>query len=375
MPVNEEDKRRIIDLYFNQGKTIREVCRIMGKSSHDITPVTKEHRIQLAQNYASINGEQSDDAHTVQDRVIPNVKAYKLFDKGKSPLEVASELNLPGPQVQQFYVEYWNLRKMHKLVTVYQEIQDSIGYFLKLFRLGKQEGITPEQIMKLIQMADSIHKLQEKLQQLQSEVVDISIRKSVGIDQLEDLHKEIETTREKLNSVDKASNMKYEELKEVCSQLQKLQNYVEQFKNSQDYKELEAIVRSEVGEILSDNKKLLQNALVSVIVALRNDPERYLIIDRMELTPFTTNTIINYNSSLALRRGPPYPQGHEQFVSGRVLEMAEKVLYNLQKNIVDSTISTAVGLEKGSSYFATYQASQYYQPTDVSFGYNGSETA
>jgi hypothetical protein len=81
----------------------------------------------------------------------------------------------------------------------------------------------------------------------------------------------------------------------------------------------------------------------------------------MQLTPFTTNTIINYNSFLALRR-PPYPQGDEQFVSGRVLEMAEKVLGNLQKGIVDNTISTAARLEKGSSYSATYQALPYYQP-------------
>jgi len=56
-----------------------------------------------------------------------------------------------------------------------------------LLRLGKQEGVTPEQIMKLILMADSIHKLQEKLEQLQSEVLDISIRKSVGKEELEDL--------------------------------------------------------------------------------------------------------------------------------------------------------------------------------------------
>jgi hypothetical protein len=98
----EEDKRRIIDLHFNQGKTIREVSRIMGKSSHDITPVTKEHRIRLAQNYALVNGEQNDGAHIVYDRVIPNVKAYKLFDEGKSPLEVADQLNLPGPQVHQY---------------------------------------------------------------------------------------------------------------------------------------------------------------------------------------------------------------------------------------------------------------------------------
>ena len=79
-------KKRIIDLHFNQGKTIREVSRIMGKSSHDITPVTKEHRIRLAQDYALANGEQSAIVQREQNIVIPNVKAYKLFDEGKSRL-------------------------------------------------------------------------------------------------------------------------------------------------------------------------------------------------------------------------------------------------------------------------------------------------
>jgi transposase-like protein len=93
MPVSGEEKRRIIDLHFNQGKTIREVSRIMGKSSHDITPVTKMHRIRLLQEYDLANGEQSDVIHHEQEIVIPNVKAYKLFDEGKSPLEVTAELN------------------------------------------------------------------------------------------------------------------------------------------------------------------------------------------------------------------------------------------------------------------------------------------
>jgi hypothetical protein len=70
-------------------------------------------------------------------------------------------LNLPGPQVQQFYVEYWKLKQMHQLFNVYQEIQNSVGYFLELYRLGKKRGVTPEQIMKLAHTADSIHKLQE----------------------------------------------------------------------------------------------------------------------------------------------------------------------------------------------------------------------
>jgi len=83
----------------------------------------------------------------------------------------------------------------------------------------------------------------------------------------------------------------------------------------------------------------LQNALSSVIVALRNDPDRHLLID--------TATIINYSSFLALRR-PQYLQGNEQLVSRRVLEMAERILHNLQKEIVDNTISTAAELDKES---------------------------
>lgn len=78
MPINEEEKRRIIDLHFNQGKTIREVCRIMDKSSHDITPVTKEHGIGLAQNYALSNGEQNDGARSTDTLYSSKVSNIKL---------------------------------------------------------------------------------------------------------------------------------------------------------------------------------------------------------------------------------------------------------------------------------------------------------
>jgi transposase-like protein len=340
MPVSEEEKRRIIDMHFNQDKTIREVCRIMGKSSHDITPVTKEHRIQLAKNYASAGGEESQVLQREEDKVIPNVKAYKLFDEGKTTLEVAAELNLIGPQVQQYYVEYWDLRKIYRLVAIYPEIRDSMGYFLKLFRLGKEKGVTPEQIMNFIQMADKIHKLQDKLQCLQSEITDISTRKSECQKDLKNLRSEISNTKEKLDLVKKTFDIKYEELKEACSQAQKLQDYVEQFIEGQEYQELESFVRKEVGKSLLDNRKLLQNALFSILLALRNDPDRYLIVDKMELAPFT-NTILNYNSFSGSRQ----PPGSEQFIGWRVLEMAEKIFKNLRKSIIESTISTATGLE------------------------------
>jgi regulator of replication initiation timing len=344
MQVSEVEKRRIIELHFNQGKTIREVCRIMGKSSHDITPVTKEYRIQLAQSYPLANGEKGDVLQHEQDRVIPNVKAYKLFDEGRNPLEVTTELNLTGPQVQQYYVEFLNMKRMYKLVTIYHENQDTMGYFLKLTRLGKEKGVTPEQMIKLVEMADSIHKLQDKLQCLQSEISDISTRKSEVQDELKYLRNEISNTKEKLDTVKKTFDIKYEKLKEVCSQEQKLQNYVDQFIKGQDYQELESIVRSEVKRTLLDNRKLLQNALFSILLALRNDPDRHFIVDSIGLTYFA-NTIINHDSFLAVRR-QSNSRGNEQF-SDRVLEVAERIFCNLQKVMIDSTISIAAESEEG----------------------------
>jgi hypothetical protein len=100
--------------------------------------------------------------------------------------------------------------------------------------------------------------------------------------------------------------------------------------------------------------------LASVVAALRDNPDRYLLIDKMQLTPFTNNTIINYSSFLESRR-PSRPEGDEQFVREKVLDMAERIFENLQKNIVDNIISAAAGLENGGSYPAAYQALPYYE--------------
>ena len=73
-----------------------------------------------------------------------STKAIRLFSQGKSPAEVVIELDVPGSRVQQLYTEYWKLIQMHELNSIYREIKDSIGSFLKLYRLARKEGITPE---------------------------------------------------------------------------------------------------------------------------------------------------------------------------------------------------------------------------------------
>ena len=78
MRITEQRKKRIIDLYYNQGKTTREIAEIERISLHDISAIRKEEEARQQKNK---DQEQSS-------------KAYKLFSEGKQPVEVAIALNL-----------------------------------------------------------------------------------------------------------------------------------------------------------------------------------------------------------------------------------------------------------------------------------------
>jgi DNA-binding CsgD family transcriptional regulator len=79
----EEKEKRVIDLYYNQGKTTREIAKIERISIRDISAIRKEE--EEARRQKNKDQEQSS-------------KAYKLFSEGKTPVEVAIALNLREPE-------------------------------------------------------------------------------------------------------------------------------------------------------------------------------------------------------------------------------------------------------------------------------------
>jgi hypothetical protein len=52
-----------------------------------------------------------------------SAKAYELFSKEK-PVEVAIVLNLREPEVNRMYREYWKLKRLYDLDSLYEEIGD-----------------------------------------------------------------------------------------------------------------------------------------------------------------------------------------------------------------------------------------------------------
>jgi len=88
----------------------------------------------------------------------PNEKAtqaYKLFSEDKKPVEVAIELGLPEKEATRYYTEYWRLKGIYELHSIYKEVKGDLSPILKLYRLLKREGITTDKIEWFVHTVNS----------------------------------------------------------------------------------------------------------------------------------------------------------------------------------------------------------------------------
>ena len=101
---------------------------------------------------------------------------------------------------------------------IYQEVKNNLGYFLKLFRLSRKEGLTPENIIGFLNMAENIQDLNEKFQFHLNNVKEIDLRKNRCKEQLEDLEYRTIIAKEQLSDTGIACKQKFDELSVICSQ-------------------------------------------------------------------------------------------------------------------------------------------------------------
>ena len=94
LTISEERKRRVIDPYYNRGKTTREIAEIERMSIRDISAIIKEEEARRQK-------------HKQQEI---SAQAYQLFSQGRTPVEVAIILNLREPEVSKYNREYWKLK-------------------------------------------------------------------------------------------------------------------------------------------------------------------------------------------------------------------------------------------------------------------------
>ena len=98
--LNKQEKEKLVLRLHQEGKTIRQISHEAHDSFTDIGKIIRK-----------MNG-QNNDCIDLKDKSI-ETRAIYLFSIGRTPLEVAIELNLPASEVHNMQEEFWALNQLH----------------------------------------------------------------------------------------------------------------------------------------------------------------------------------------------------------------------------------------------------------------------
>jgi transposase len=345
----EEREKQVVELY-EQRYTYKQIARLARISVRDIKPILKmaEKENEMARKRESdivTQAEKGSKGNRMQlQKPSISSQAYRLFSEGKTPIQVAIELNLREAKTTRYYREFWKLNRLHSLNLIYEDIKDNIVPVEKLYRRIKKAGIKLEHAVNILELADyDLPVIEQRYQKLKGEVNTLERRRSEESASL----RKIEYRKANAERTLRSLGVSYQKEAAKKDQLQwesmKLERLVELFRNKKEFQKIRNIVQEKVDGSLLDSKGLLRVALYSVIESMRKAPEKY-------------SALINYvndsNTSTSFRYDSEYRNNHftvkNRFTSNdsffealksTVLDDADKLYQQLLKEETNTIIS------------------------------------
>ena len=342
----QEKEKQILDLYNMQGKTYKQIAQIVRVSPRDIKSVLdkaeREREKELESNSQERHNGRTENCQTQPQKAYVFSQAYRLFSEGKTPWDVAIELNLRQPQATRYYTEFWKLKQLHSLNMVYEEIgDDDIIHLLKLFRKIRKAGMGVDQAVILIKNAKSLPTLEEKCQKLKREVDSLEFRKLEAERILNHLQDQIDMSEKMLKALETTCQEEEDNIDQLESEKIRLKRLVKQFKdNDEEYLKIERKVQSKIANLLSDGKGILIVALDSLMQSMRTDPQKYINLFNYNQNS-SARQYTGYNTEYKYINGQqPYASFdhfHEESKS-TLLDDAEKLFNKLVKELTEQMI-------------------------------------
>jgi DNA-binding CsgD family transcriptional regulator len=322
----EEKERRVIDLY-SQGKTYRQIAEEVRISPNDIHAILKKKEEEEKNNNAVTNNQKQ--------RQELSSRAYELFSKGKTSVEVAIALNLTEPKVSKMYRGYWKLRRLDKLIIIHKETNGKLWIVLKLYKeLIKKRRMSIDQVINSVEIA--IHKL-PYMETLYRQAKDEAEKMQRTIQRLAN---DIEERKNKISFLDKIAFSSEQECKKTEQRVQELTAQKDRMEklitnilsdDNEGYSKLKQIVKENVKAVLSENKKLISISFVALIQTLKADPEIVKLIQNISGANDDEQHKDNNNITKYL-----------EFNKDRILDLSEKIYESLVEVLTNNAINSAV---------------------------------
>ena len=262
----EERQRRVLE-HHSQGMGTREIAKLLHMSFTDIAKILKD----------SDKEKESEQQRTRQELL--SSQAYTLFSEGKSPVQVAIELNIRASEAIIFQREYWELEGLHNLNQIYQEIRDGTWNFVNLWKSVKAAGMGVPHVNRLLTIANNdLPSVELRYERLKKEAATLEFQKASSARDSELLNNQIIMMRKTWDSTRLECENEMERLRHVQQERVKQEAIAKHFENSNEvyYIKIRKTVEEKVNSILSNSKMLLKLALLSLTESMRKDPDRYI---------------------------------------------------------------------------------------------------
>jgi len=182
------------------------------------------------------NNDRAENLQT-QKKTSTSTQAYRLFSEGKTPLEVAIELNIKEPEATRYCREYLKLSQMHSLNIVYEEIGGDIIHIPKIHRKIRAAGMGVDQAINLIKNASNdLTALEQKYQELKKDVNFLESQKFKKSGILQKLEDQVADSRKTLGWLEMSCQEEESNLHQLVNEKIRLKRLGEQFKdNDKEY--------------------------------------------------------------------------------------------------------------------------------------------
>jgi hypothetical protein len=276
-----------------------------------------------------------------QEHLSLSAQAYKLFSDRKTPLEVAIALNLTESEATKFYREYWKLKHLHNLNTIYEELKGDIEPFLKLYKLAKRKGIGIRHVVHILAIANNdLPAIEEQVKTLRNDMNMLQFQRRIEERNLYQLKNQAASTTKLLNYYRKSCGRERREIEYLQNEKARLEAIVTEFKsNNKEYLDkIKQAAYEEVKSVLTDSKLLLQFTLASVIESLRSNPElhNFISYSRAVETTYGSNYL-----SLMSSGGQQHQQSFNDTYTALILEEAEKLYNKLMRELTSRVMAAA----------------------------------
>jgi hypothetical protein len=327
-----EKEQRVIELY-QQGKTISEIAQDIHMSFADMGSIIRKVR---GLHDDGKSKEQQDMPST--SALSKDTQAFALFSEGRKPIEVAIKLDLGADVADKLYQQFWRLEGLYQLNMVYKEIRRYLPSFLNLFKIMKQQKMMTEQdVVDALKFGKELPHLKDQFQLLVEEMNSLEYRRNGLRAVLSALQKQIAAAKDSLKIYESALDDKMQDIAEAHKKLDQLENIKN---NNKDYQEIERTAEQKANDILNNRKAILLAAILAVLGALRNRPDKQQLLIYDSFYPSNNNSTADI---FAKMMSSPTANSEKNYLTmpyhhKEILKIAEGLYDNLLKIAVNTTL-------------------------------------